>query len=107
MTRKHIGLFLTLLTIGLLGTAAATTTICSMSAYKHYHYGQKASLRFDAGRLGPESITKEVKEFATRNGLSYSAVGVHDPYKDPRLEKLEQILQDTSVAIAITITTSN
>jgi hypothetical protein len=48
-----------------------------------------------------------VKEFAAKNGLSCSAVGLHDPYKDPSLQKLDQILQDTSVAIAITVTTSN
>lgn len=107
MTVKHIGLSLTILTIGLTGTAVATTTVCSTSAYKRYHYGQKASLRFDVRRLGPESITKEVKEFAARSGLSYSSVGLHNPYRNPPLEKLDQILQDTSVAIAITITTSN
>jgi hypothetical protein len=107
MTRKHIGLSLALLIIGLTSTAVATTTVCSTSAYRKYHYGQKASLRFDVGRQGPESITNEVKEFAARNGLSYSAVGLHDPYKEPPLEKLDQILQDTSVAIIISIATSN
>lgn len=85
----------------------ATTTVCPTSAYKQYHYGPKASLRFDVGRQGPGSITDEVKEFAAKNGLSYSSVKLHDPYKDPPLEKLDQILQDTSVALSITVTTSN
>jgi hypothetical protein len=107
MTRPHIGLSLALLVIGPTSTVVATTTVCPASAYKQYHYGQKASLRFDVGRKGPDSITSEVKEFAAKNGLSYSAVGLHDPYKDPPLEKLDQILQDTSVAIALTVTTSN
>jgi|SRR6185437_16150595 len=107
MTLKHIGLSLTILTIALTSTAVATTTVCPTSAYKRYHYGQMASLRFDVGRLGPESITREVKEFAARNGLSYSSVGLRNPYKKPPLERLDQILQDTSVAIAITIMTSN
>lgn len=107
MTRTHIGPVLAILMIGLTSTAVATTTVCSKSAYKRYHYGQKASLRFDVGRLGPESITNEVKEFAARNGLSYSAVGLHDPYKDPPLEKLDQILQDTSIALSLSIRTSN
>ena len=107
MTRTHIGPVLAILMIGLTSTAVATTTVCSKSAYKRYHYGQKASLRFDVGRLGPESINNEVKEFAARNGLSYSAVGLHDPYKDPPLEKLDQILQDTSIALSLSIRTSN
>jgi hypothetical protein len=107
MTRTHIGPSLALLMIGLTSTAVATTTVCPTSAYKRYHYGQKASLRFDVGRLGPESITNEVKAFAARNGLSYGAVGLHDPYKDPPLESLDQILQDTSIAISLSITTSN
>ena len=64
-------------------------------------------MRFDIGRLGPESITNEVKEFAARNGLSYSSVGGHDPYKEPPLETLDQKLQDTSVAIVLSIKTSN
>lgn len=88
-------------------SVVATTTICPTSAYKQYHYGQKASLRFDVGREGPESITNEVRDFAAKNGLSYSAVKLHDPYKDPPFEKLDQILQDTSVALSITVTTSN
>ena len=107
MLRTQIGPVLALLIIGLTSTAVATTTVCSKSAYKRYHYGQKASLRFDVGRQGPESITNEVKVFAARNGLSYSSVGGHDPYKEPPLETLDQILQDTSVAIPISIGTSN
>lgn len=107
MSLNHIVVSVAILTIALTSTAVATTTVCPTSAYKRFHYGQKASLRFDVGRLGPESITKEVKEFAVRNGLSYSSVGLRNPYKRPPLEKLDQILQDTSVAIAITITTSN
>ena len=105
--RKHIGCSLTMLVIGLTSTAVATTTVCPTAAYKQYHYGRKASLRFDVGRQGPESITSEVKEFATNNALSYSSVGGHDPYKNPPLETLNQILQDTSIALAITISTSN
>ena len=107
MPRNQIGLSLTLLISGLTSTAVATITVCPTPAYKRYHYGQKASLRFDIGRLGPESITRKVEKFAARNGLSYSAVELHDPYKNPPLKKLDQILQDTSVVIAITITTSN
>lgn len=107
MTLRHIGPCLTILAIALTNTATATTTVCPTRAYKRYHYGQMASLRFDVGRFGPGSITKEVKEFAAWNGLSYSSVGLHNPYKNPPLEKLDQILQDTSVAIAITVTTSN
>jgi hypothetical protein len=107
MTRTRIGPVLALLMIGFASTAVATTTVCSQSAYKRYHYGQKASLRFDVGRPGPDSITNEVKEFAAGNGLSYSAVGLHDPYKDPPLEKLDQILQDTSIALSLSIRTSN
>lgn len=99
--------FLALLMVGSTGAAVATETVCSESAYKQYHYGQKASLRFDVGRQGPESITSEVKEFAAANGLSYSSVGGHDPYKKPPLDTLDQILQDTSVAIALQVTTSN
>jgi len=105
--RKHTGLPLAILMIGVSSTAVATETVCSTSAYKQYHYGRKASLRFDVGRQGPESITSEVKEFATRNALSYSSVGGHDPYKNPPLETLDQILQDTSIALTITISTSN
>lgn len=107
MTRKLIGLYLALLTFGLTSTAVATTTVCSTSAYKRYHYGQKASLRFDVGHRGPESITNEVEGFAARNGLSYSSAGLRDPYENPPLETLDQILQDTAVAIAISIKTSN
>jgi hypothetical protein len=107
MPRRHIGLALALLIIGSTSTAVATTTICPASAVKQYHYGKKASLQFDVGRQGPDSITSEVKEFAAKNGLSYGAAGLHDPYKDPPLEKLHQILQDTSVAIVLTVTTSN
>ena len=107
MLRTQIGPVLALLIIGLTSTAVATTTVCSKSAYKRYHYGQKASLRFDVGRQGPESITNEVKVFAARNGLSYSSVGGHDPYKEPPLETLDQILQDTSIAISLSIRTSN
>jgi len=105
--RKFTGLSLAILIVGLTSTAVATTTVCPKSAYKQYHYGRKASLRFDVGRQGPESITSEVKEFATKNDLSYSSVGGHDPYKNPPLETLHQILQDTSIALAITISTSN
>jgi len=107
MIRAHIGPVLALLMIALTSTAVATETVCSKSAYKRYNYGQKASLRFDVGRLGPESITNEVKDFAARNGLSYSSVGGHDPYKAPPLETLDQILQDTSIAISLSIKTSN
>jgi hypothetical protein len=107
MTRKHIGLSVAILIMGLTGTAVATTTVCSTSAYKQYHYGRKASLRFDVGRQGPESLTNDVKEFAAKNALSYSSVGGHDPYKDPPLESLDQILQDTSIALTIIISTSN
>lgn len=107
MTRTHIGLSLAQLMLGLTSTAVATTTVCSASAYQRYHYGQKASMRFEIGRLGPESITNDVKEFAARNGLSYSSVGGHEPYKEPPLETLDQILQDTSVAIVLSIKTSN
>ena len=103
LRRTHTGLSLAILMIGLTNTAVATTTVCSKSAYKQYHYGRKASVRFDVGRQGPESITSEVKEFATKNALSYSSVGGHDPYKDPPLETLVQILQDTTIALAITI----
>jgi hypothetical protein len=93
--------------IGISSTLVATTTVCSTSASKQYHYGRKASLRFDVGRQWPESITSEEKEFATRNALSYSSVGGHDPYKNPPLETLHQILQDTSIALTIRISTSN
>lgn len=102
-----LSLSLALLISSHLGAAIATTTVCSDSAWKQYHYGQKASLRFDVGRAGPESITTGVKEFAAQNNLSYSSVGSHNPYKHPPLETLEQILQDTSVAIVITVATSN
>jgi hypothetical protein len=101
------GVVLLLSAFGPASTAVATETVCPMSAVKQYHYGLKASLRFDVGRQGPDSITNEAKEFAASNGLSYSSVKLHDPYKDPPLEKLDQILQDTSVALVITITTSN
>ena len=107
MTLKYIGLSVTVLAIALTSTAVATTTVCPTSVYKRYHYGRKASLRFDVGRLGPESITKQVKEFAARKSLSYSSVGLHDPYKKPPLEELDQILQDTAIGIAISIKTSN
>ena len=107
MSRHYVGLSLALLIIFFTSTAGATTTVCSDSAYKKHHYGKKASMRFDVGRLGPESITEKVKEFAAQNGLSYSSVGLKDPYKKPPLEKLNQILQDTSIAISITVTTSN
>jgi hypothetical protein len=105
--RKHTGLSLAILMIGLTSTAVATTTVCSTSAYKQYHYGIKASLRFDVGPRGPEGITSEVKEFAAMHALSYSSVGGHDPHKNPPLETLDQILQDTSIALAITISTSS
>jgi hypothetical protein len=72
-----------------------------------YHYGQKASLRFDVGRQWPESITSEVKEFAARHGLEYWSVGGHDSYKNPPLETLDQIPQDTDVAIGLVVRTSN
>ena len=107
MIRRHIGSYLALLIIGPTSVAVATTTICSTSEYKKYNYGQKASPRFDVGRQGPEGITSEVKEFAARNGLSYGSVGGHDPYKDPPLETPDQILQDTSVGISISVRTSN
>ena len=105
--RKHTSLSLAILMIGLTSTAVATTMGCSMAAYKQYHYGKKASLRFNVGPRGPESITSEMEEFAARNALSYSSVGGHDPYKNPSLETLDQILQDTYIALAITISTSN
>jgi hypothetical protein len=106
VTRQHGYLYLLLLLIGHTSIAVATTTVCPTSASKQYHYGQKASLRFDVGRQGAESITSEVQEFAAKNGLSYSSVGVRSSTDSP-LEKLDQILQDTSVAIVIMVTTSN
>jgi hypothetical protein len=84
-----------MLAIALPNTATATITVCPTRAYKQYHYGRMASLSFDVGRVGPGSITKEVEEFAARNGLSYSSVELRNPYKHPPLEKLDQILQDT------------
>lgn len=108
MTRRYIvALSLVLLVIGHTSSAVATTTMCPESAYKQYHYGQKASLQFDVGRQGPDSITSEVKEFAAQNGLSYSSVGGHHPSKNPPLETLDQILQDTSIALALIVMTSN
>ena len=107
MPRKLISLLLTPLIGGFASTAIATTTVCPKSAYDKFHYGQKASLRFDVGRFGPESITEEVEDFAAHSGLTYSSVGGHDPSKSPALETLDQILQDTSVALSIVVSTSN
>jgi hypothetical protein len=108
MTRQHAYLYLALLLIGNTSIVVATTTICPTSVAKRYHYGQKASLRFDVGRQGPESITDEVKEFAAGDGLTYASVGLKDPGQDPPQEELDQILQDnTSGEILIMVTTSN
>ena len=67
--------------------AVATTTVCSNSAAKRYHYGENATLKFRTRLADPESITDAVKRFAQGNNLSYSSVGGFDPYKDPTKAK--------------------
>ena len=107
MRHHHSAIWLQLMLLGVSCSAAATITACPKTAYEQYHYGQKASMRFDVRRLGPGSITTEVMRFATDNGLSYGAAGYQDPAANPPRDELSHILQDTSVAIAITISTSN
>lgn len=87
--------------------AVATTTVCSNSAAKRYHYGEKATLKFRTPLADPESITDAVKRFGQGNNLSYSSVGGFDPYKDPPLKTLTQILQSSSFDISINIRTTN
>lgn len=87
--------------------AWATSTVCSNEAWRHYHYGDRRTLKFEIPSADPGSITEQVKAYAANNNLSYSSVGGHDPYKTPPRESLAQILQSQSVEVSITIKTDN
>jgi hypothetical protein len=85
----------------------AYQTYCTPAQWKLHRYGQKAAIRILTPQRGPDTITNAMQTYAARKHLSYSSTGLYDPYKTPALKKLTHILQDTEVAIAITVETTN
>jgi hypothetical protein len=88
-------------------TASATETVCLERQWKLYHYGVKAEMRLKAPKPNPDAITDAIKEYALKNGLTYSSVGGFDPYEKPPHKDLTQILQSPSYDVSITVETTN
>lgn len=82
-------------------------TGCSFATVQRYGYGPKAKLTILVPTEQAETLTTQIKAFAAKNGLSYSAADFTDPSKSPIYRSVDHTLQSKSSDVSINIDTNN